>query len=60
VIVNAANEVAIERFVRGEITFGTLSSFILKSYDHFHQTPSSLEEIFSLDEEVRAYTGGLQ
>ncbi|MFZ2967705.1 MAG: 1-deoxy-D-xylulose-5-phosphate reductoisomerase [Sulfuricurvum sp.] len=59
VIVNAANEVAIERFVRGEITFGTLSSFILETYDHFHQTPSSLEEIFSLDEEVRVYVRGL-
>lgn len=56
VIVNAANEIAIERFVQGEISFGALSTLILKTYSHFSQTPHCVEELFSIDEEVRAYT----
>jgi 1-deoxy-D-xylulose 5-phosphate reductoisomerase len=55
VIVNAANEVAIERFVAGSISFGALSRVILESYSRFSHTPNSLEEVFALDAEVRAY-----
>jgi 1-deoxy-D-xylulose-5-phosphate reductoisomerase len=56
VIVNAANEVAIERFVSGETRFGTLSRLILETYSHYSQVPNSLDEVFALDQEVRAYT----
>jgi 1-deoxy-D-xylulose-5-phosphate reductoisomerase len=56
VIVNAANEIAIERFVCGEISFGALSTLILKTYSHFSQIPHSVDELFAIDEEVRAYT----
>lgn len=55
VIVNAANEVAIERFSTGEITFGKLSSLILDAYTHFDRTAESIEAIFDLDTEVRSY-----
>jgi len=60
VIVNAANEIAIERFVKGEINFGSLSTLILKTYSHFSQTPHSIDDLFAIDEEVRAYTRALR
>lgn len=60
VIVNASNEVAIERFMRGEIAFGTLSRFVLDTYEHFSQTPKSLDDVFALDNEVRQYTQRLK
>ncbi len=59
VILNAANEIAIERFVAGEIGFGTLSTLIIKTYSHFSQIPHCIEDVFAIDEEVRAYTRGL-
>ncbi len=59
VIVNASNEVAIGRFMSGEIAFGTLTRLVLDAYEHFSQIPKSLEDVFALDEEVRHYTQGL-
>jgi 1-deoxy-D-xylulose-5-phosphate reductoisomerase len=58
VIVNAANEAAIERFVSGEIRFIDISTMILRAYDSFTQSPESVEAIFGLDEEVRGYIRG--
>ena len=55
VIINAANEVAIERFVAGAIPFGAIATTILQTYEHFTQTPQSLEEIFAIDHAVRMY-----
>ncbi|HEX5710260.1 MAG TPA: 1-deoxy-D-xylulose-5-phosphate reductoisomerase [Sulfuricurvum sp.] len=60
VIVNASNEVAISRFMSGEITFGTLSRLVLDTYEHFSQTPKSLEDVFALDDEVRRYTQSIK
>lgn len=59
VIVNAANEAAIERFVRGEIRFIDISTMILRAYEIFTQTPDSIDAIFETDEEVRRYVRGL-
>lgn len=59
VIVNAANEAAIERFVSGEIRFVDISQMILRAYEHFSDTPESLDAVFALDHEVRAYVRGL-
>lgn len=59
VILNAANEIAIERFMAGEIGFGMLSTLILKTYSHFSQTPHCIEDVFVIDKEVRSYTRGL-
>lgn len=59
VIVNAANEAAIERFIRGEIRFVDIAKSILKSYEIFAHAPSSVEEIFEIDAEVRAYAAGI-
>ena len=59
VIVNAANEAAIERFIAGEIRFIDISKLILRAYEHFSEIPESIEAIFALDEEVRSFVRGL-
>jgi len=59
VIVNAANEAAIERFISGEIRFVDISTMILNAYNRFSGTPESIEAVFSLDEEIRRYVKGL-
>jgi 1-deoxy-D-xylulose-5-phosphate reductoisomerase len=59
VIVNAANEVAIEQFVEGKITFLDLSKRILNAYEYFDESPSSVEEIFEIDTRVRHYVRGM-
>lgn len=53
VIVNAANERAIEKFVNKEIGFMDISKTIIQAYEkHFH-SPRSIAEVFELDKEVR-------
>jgi 1-deoxy-D-xylulose-5-phosphate reductoisomerase len=59
VIVNAANEAAIERFVRGETRFIDISTMILRAYETFASAPTSIDSIFETDEEVRRYVRGL-
>ncbi len=52
-VVNAANEVAIEKFINKEIGFMDISKTIIKAFDKFTQMPSSVDDVFALDEEVR-------
>ncbi|MDD5717620.1 MAG: 1-deoxy-D-xylulose-5-phosphate reductoisomerase [Sulfuricurvum sp.] len=59
VIVNAANEAAIERFVAGNSRFVDIASMILNAYDKFTDEPTSIEEIFEIDAEVRRYVRGI-
>ena len=59
VIVNAANEAAIERFVAGDIRFIDISAMILRAYETFSTAPDSIEAIFALDEEVRRFIRGI-
>ncbi len=54
VIVNAANEVAIERFIAGEIGFMDIAKLIIWALERYHdKKPASLEEVFVLDRELR-------
>ncbi len=55
VIVNAANEVAIEQFVEGKITFLEISTRVMDAFKRFEQEPKSIEDIFYLNNEVRQY-----
>ncbi|MFZ2889827.1 1-deoxy-D-xylulose-5-phosphate reductoisomerase [Sulfuricurvum sp.] len=59
VIVNAANEAAIQRFIEGNIRFIDISAMILRAYESFHTAPESVEAVFALDQEVRNYVRGL-
>ncbi len=56
VVLNASNEVAMEKFLNKEIAFGGLIQTIsqaLESYDKMPFKLSSLEEVLELDKEVR-------
>jgi 1-deoxy-D-xylulose-5-phosphate reductoisomerase len=55
VIVNAANEAAIEQFIEGKIGFTGISKTILDAYEYFDREARSIEEVFLLDAEVRAF-----
>jgi 1-deoxy-D-xylulose-5-phosphate reductoisomerase len=57
VVLNAANETAIERFRLGKCDFSGMYQSILDSYSHFEDgEPSDLSEVFEIDREVRKYT----
>ena len=56
VVVNAANEVAVAKFLAGKIGFLDISKITLDAVNHFHKAnPITLEDIFAYDKEVRAY-----
>ena len=54
-VVNAANEAAIELFIEGKCSFLDISKKIIQAYAHFDKEVTSLDEVFVLDKEVRAY-----
>ena len=61
VVLNAANEAAIERFEAGEFGFFDMVNLILKAYKKFDEIKvDSLEDIYAIDREVREYVGKLR
>jgi 1-deoxy-D-xylulose-5-phosphate reductoisomerase len=55
-VVNAANEVAIEKFFNHEISFLDISYLVLDSFRKFDDfIPSSLEDTYQIDLEVRKF-----
>ncbi|MDH4944783.1 1-deoxy-D-xylulose-5-phosphate reductoisomerase [Sulfurimonas sp. C5] len=55
VVVNAANEAAISRFISKEIGFMDISKNIIQAYEHFREKPKNIEDVFALDKQVRAF-----
>jgi 1-deoxy-D-xylulose-5-phosphate reductoisomerase len=55
VIINAANEVAIEKFIAKEIGFMDIAKMILGAYERFQREPKNVEDVFALDTEIRSY-----
>ena len=55
VVVNAANEAAIELFVAGKIGFLEISERVITAFGKFTEEPQSIEEVFVLDTAVRDY-----
>ena len=55
VVVNAANEAAIERFINGDIGFMDISRTIIDAYERFDSEPKNIDDVFALDDEVRSY-----
>ena len=53
VVVNAANERAIEKFINKEIGFMDISRTIIKAYEKGFHEPRSVDEVFEIDAEVR-------
>ena len=55
-VINAANEVAIEQFFEGKISFLDISRKSIRAYEEFYDFfPSSLGDIYTLDKEVRNF-----
>jgi len=57
VVVNAANEIAVDAFLKGKIPYLSIESLVMDALDHFPFKPElSLSFIRELDESVRSYT----
>ncbi len=62
VVLNASNEVAIEKFLNKEIAFGGLIKTISQALESYAKTPfklSNLDEVLALDREVRERFGSV-
>ncbi|WP_201352239.1 1-deoxy-D-xylulose-5-phosphate reductoisomerase [Hydrogenimonas urashimensis] len=56
VVVNAANEAAIGKFLAKEMPFGGIARLVIDAYKHFgHREPANLDEVFAIDDEVRRW-----
>lgn len=55
VVVNAANEAAIELFVTGKIGFAEISNRVMHAFERFEDEPKNIEDVFHIDSEVRDY-----
>ena len=56
VVVNAANEVAIEKFKQEKCSFFGMSEIVLDAYRYFeHVKPDNIDDIIEIDREVRRY-----
>lgn len=59
VVVNAANEAAITKFLSGKNGFLDIAKDIVYAYERFNIEPNSIEDVFALDAEVRSFIGAL-
>ncbi len=53
VIINAANEVAIELFIAKKIGFMDIAKIIIDTYEKFDSTPKCADDVFAIDTEIR-------
>ena len=53
VIVNAANEMAIEKFINKEIGFMDISKTIVDMYKTYEHEPKSIDDVFAIDNDIR-------
>ncbi len=59
-ILNAANEIAVENFLKGKITFTEISEYVKKALDDIeHENSIGLEEIFECNRKTRNYVTSL-
>ena len=56
VVLNAANEIAVAKFLKSEIGFLDISKISLDALNKFHNVNTkNIDDIFSIDKEVRSY-----
>ena len=55
VVINAANEAAIKKFINKEIGFMDISREIIEAYDKFRDVPQSIDDVFMIDSDVRNF-----
>ncbi|MEA3227918.1 MAG: 1-deoxy-D-xylulose-5-phosphate reductoisomerase [Campylobacterota bacterium] len=53
VVVNAANEVAIEKFINKEIGFMDISKTIIQAFETSTDLPQNIDDVFTVDKEIR-------
>jgi len=56
VVINAANEVAIEKFINKDISFMDISRTIIDAYEKFTTMPKNIDDVFELDKLIRRTT----
>ena len=55
-VLNAANEVAVERFLRGEVSFDQITKIVAKTLDKIsHRKVKSVEDALWFDQQARAF-----
>jgi 1-deoxy-D-xylulose-5-phosphate reductoisomerase len=54
-VVNAANEAAIELFINKQIGFMDISKNIITAFDKFQTLPQNIDDVFEIDKEVRNF-----
>jgi len=54
-VINAANEVAIQKFINKDIGFMDISKNIMTAFDKFIDIPKTIDDIFLIDTEVRNF-----
>jgi 1-deoxy-D-xylulose-5-phosphate reductoisomerase len=58
VVLNAANEVAVAKFLNSQIGFLDISKITIKALNKFNNiSAKNIDDIFEIDKEVRAYCG---
>jgi 1-deoxy-D-xylulose-5-phosphate reductoisomerase len=55
VVVNAANEAAIEKFIACETGFMDIAKTVINAYEKFDSVPKNIDDVFAMDREVRAF-----
>jgi 1-deoxy-D-xylulose-5-phosphate reductoisomerase len=55
VVVNGANEAAIELFIENKIGFMDISKLILQAYDRCLDIPKNVDDVFLIDKQVREF-----
>jgi 1-deoxy-D-xylulose-5-phosphate reductoisomerase len=55
VVVNAANEAAIEKFIARETGFMDIAKTVINAYEKFDSVPKNIDDVFAMDREVRAF-----
>jgi 1-deoxy-D-xylulose-5-phosphate reductoisomerase len=59
VVLNSANEVGVEKFLKGQIGFLDIAKLSLKAINKFNNTKlNNIDDIFLVNEEVRRYCNG--
>ena len=53
VVINAANEVAIDKFINKEIGFMDIHKTILNAYEKYDEMPKNIDDVFALDSYIR-------
>jgi 1-deoxy-D-xylulose-5-phosphate reductoisomerase len=60
VVINAANEIAVDAFLKGKINFLEIANLSKKAINKFHNAKlKQIDDIFVVDTEVREFTKGL-